>query len=257
MSESVRTDMEFAADAAWRAGRVTLRYFQTGVTVERKEDDSPVTVADREAESCIRELVARAYPQDGLVGEEFGEQAGRSGRRWFIDPIDGTKSFVQGVPLYGVLIGLQAASGMVTAGAVYFPGMDELVYAGRDEGCWWNGRPCRVSEVSTLREACVCYTSQPSFAEEGKHDVWTAISKRAKVVRGWGDCYGHILVATGRAEAMFDPVISPWDCGPLPVILGEAGGTFTDWKGESTLFGDDAFSTNGYLFDEVRRHLSH
>ena len=254
MKDSFRQEMDFAADAAWQAGRATLRYFQCGVEHDLKDDGSPVTVADREAEEIIRALLGRAYPDDGIVGEEFGSQESRSGRRWLVDPIDGTKSFIQGVPLYGVLIGLEDEDRMV-AGAVYLPALDEMVCAGLGEGCWWNGRRASVSGVESLNEACICYTSSRSFSEHGKAEAWAKVSAGARVVRGWGDCYGHILVATGRAEAMLDPILNPWDCGPLPPILEEAGGRFTNWQGQPTVNGPDGVSTNGSIFDEVMSQL--
>ena len=253
--------MSFAVDTAWHAGRLTLGYFQTGVEAERKADNSPVTIADREAEIAIRQRIEAAYPEDGIVGEEFGTQAGTSGRSWYVDPIDGTKSFVQGVPLYGVMIGLvegepgQPQKGL--AGAVYFPALDEMVFAARGQGAWWNGRRARVSQVKDLSEACICFTSHRSFGEQNREQALQRISAASGLVRGWGDCYGHILVATGRAEVMLDPIISPWDCGPLPIILEEAGGTFGDWEGASTLNGADAVSTNGSLFATVIEHLRH
>lgn len=259
MGETFAKEMAFAADTAWHAGRLTLGYFQTGVKAERKADDSPVTIADREAESAIRQRIQSRYPDDGIVGEEYGTQSGSSGRHWYVDPIDGTKSFVHGVPFYGVLIGLAegepGGTQRVLAGAVYFPALDEMVCAGRGLGTWWNGRPARVSGVDDLSQACICYTSSRSFAAQDRAGEWDTITRAARLVRGWGDCYGHVLVATGRAEVMLDPVISPWDCGPLPVILEEAGGTFGDWQGTQTLHGADAVSTNGTLFTTVMDHL--
>lgn len=251
MSDSLRSEMEFAAETAWAAGRIALRYFQTGVETERKADNSPVTVADREAEVFIRNRLVSAFPADGLVGEELGRIEGSSGRRWYIDPIDGTKSFVAGVPLFGVLLGLEDDGGQSLAGAVYLPGLDELVCAARGEGCWWNGRRAAVSAVADVAAARLCYTSVRSFADHGRDEAFQALSLGAGVVRGWGDCYGHILVATGRADVMLDPVMSPWDCGPFPVILGEAGGAFTDWSGRVTLHGGDALSTNGHLHEQI------
>ena len=140
-------------------------------------------------------------------------------------------------------------------GVVYLPALDEMVWAARGEGCWWNGRRASVSPVRQLKEACLCYTDGRDFAEQGKARVWEALSQDSWVQRGWGDCYGHLLVATGRAEASFDPVMKPWDCGPLLPILEEAGGTFTDWQGRATLYGEDAFSTNGHLFETVMAYL--
>lgn len=255
MSDSYKAELEFATDTAWAAGRITLRYFQNGVHVDTKADESPVTAADREAEQAIRARLQQAYPEDGLVGEEFGPTPGTSGRRWFIDPIDGTKSFVAGVPLFGVMLGLEAADGRVVAGAVYLPALDDMIFAARGEGAWWNGRRARVSGVSRLADATICYTSSTSFARQHREAAWQQLRQKVRLVRGWGDCYGHILVATGRAEAMLDPIMNPWDCGPLPVILDEAGGSFTDWQGQPTIHGDDAVSTNGTLHDDILRSL--
>lgn len=248
--------MEAAAQLAWAAGRATLAHFQTGVAEEMKPDATPVTVADREAEEIIRLGLEQAFPQDGVLGEEFGEVTGSSGRCWIIDPIDGTKSFVRGVPLFGVLLGLEDEEGEMVVGAVYLPGLDELVHAARGLGCWWNGRVSRVSRIEKLSEACVCYTSSRSFAQRHRDHVFDDLAGKVGLLRGWGDCYGHLLVATGRAEIMLDPVLSPWDCAPLVPILQEAGGTFTDWNGVTTIRGEDGVSTNGYLFDEVMDHLS-
>lgn len=254
MADSVRSCMEFAVDAAWRAGRITLRYFGSGVKVDAKADQSPVTVADREAERALRDLIRARFPKDGIEGEEYGHEEGTSGFCWLIDPIDGTKSFVQGVPLYGVLLAREGPDG-VDVGCVYLPALEEMVWAGRGEGCWWNGRRARVSSIGTLGEACICFTSWKSFAENGRTEQWENLVAQARLVRGWGDCYGHILVATGRAEASFDPIMNPWDCGPLLPILEEAGGTFTDWQGEATIRGKDAFSTNGLLLPAIDHYL--
>lgn len=242
--------MEVALEAAWQAGRITLGYFQRGIETEWKADESPVTQADRAAEEKIRQLLEAAFPEDGIVGEEFGNKESRSGNRWLVDPIDGTKSFVHGVPFYGVLIACQTPEDVVL-GVVYLPALDEMIWAQKGAGCWWNGRRSVVSQVGKLKEACLCYTSSTSFANQGRQPIWEALSQEARMVRGWGDCYGHILVATGRAEACFDPIMNPWDCGPLLPILQEAGGTFTDWQGQATVYGKDAFSTNGRLFDAI------
>ncbi|MDA0335561.1 MAG: inositol monophosphatase family protein [bacterium] len=255
MSESLKAELEFAVDTAWAVGRISLRYFQTGVQADMKSDDSPVTIADRESESEIRQRLKGAFPADGLIGEEFGEDVGSSGRRWFIDPIDGTKSFVAGVPLFGVLLGLEDVDGSILVGAVYLPALDDMVFAGRGEGAWWNGRRARVSTITDLSVATVCYTSSTSFARHNRQGAWEALTRHTKLARGWGDCYGHVLVATGRAEAMLDPIMNPWDCGPFPVILEEAGGSFTDWQGTTTIHGSDAVSTNGHLRDEILGHL--
>jgi len=242
--------MEFAADLARKAGAVVLRHYQQALSVERKADRTPVTAADRAAEELMREEIRASYPEDGVLGEEYGEIAGSSGMRWVLDPIDGTKSFIQGVPLFGMLIGLEGPEGSV-AGAAYFPALDEMICAARGEGSWWNGRRAGVSRVDDLSEACITYTSLRNFDQAGAMAAWESLAAATRIQRGWGDCYGHLLVATGRAEAMFDPILNSWDCSPWPPILEEAGGTFTDWKGNRTIHGGSGFSTNGRLFRPV------
>jgi histidinol-phosphatase len=250
--ESLKRRMEVAGDAAWKAGRATLRYFQTDLAVELKADRSPVTAADRETEALLVELIAREYPGDGFLGEEHGERRGSSGYRWVLDPIDGTKSFIQGVPLYGVLVALESPEREPLVGAVCLPALGELVVAARGEGCYWNGRRARVSAVSSLAAACVVYTGDDSFGASGTMAVKERIGERVRVMRGWGDCYGHVLVATGRADAMLDPILGDWDCAPLLPIVEEAGGVFTDWQGRRTILGKSAISSNAAIAAELR-----
>ena len=245
---SLRDILNFATDAAWQAGRITLRYFQTGIAVERKADESPVTIADRDAETKLRDLIVARFPDDGIVGEEHGDKVGTTGRRWIVDPIDGTKSFVCGVPLYGVMVGVEV-DGDPAVGVVHFPALNEMICAGKGLGCTWNGRVARVSAVSDMKDATVLLTD--SVHLHGRDEAIARICSRAKLVRGWGDCYGYMLVATGRAEVMLDPVMNVWDCAALAPILREAGGTFTTWTGEATIWGDEAIGTNGALFEDV------
>lgn len=251
MTPSYRSYLDFAVETAYLAGRLTLGYFQTGLRPDMKPDDTPVTAADRAAEQLIRGRIERAYPDHAIVGEEFGVTEGEAAEfRWFVDPIDGTKSFVRGVPLYGVLIGLEIA-GAIAAGAAYFPALDEMVAAAAGEGCWWNGRRARVSDVTDLRRATVCFTDAAGFARHGRAAAWERIQAATYYRAGWGDCYGHALVATGRAELMLDPIMNAWDCGPFPVILREAGGYFGDWRGNETIYGDEALATTGALLPQV------
>ena len=245
---SLRDILNFATDAAWQAGRMTLRYFQTGIAVERKADESPVTIADRDAEIKLRDLIVARFPDDGIVGEEHGDKVGTTGRRWIVDPIDGTKSFVCGVPLYGVMVGVEI-DGDPAVGVVHFPALNEMICAGKGLGCTWNGRAARVSDVSDMKAATVLLTD--SVHLHGRDEAIARICSRAKLVRGWGDCYGYMLVATGRAEVMLDPVMNVWDCAALAPILQEAGGTFTTWSGEATIWGNEAIGTNGALFEDV------
>jgi len=246
--------LDFAMDAAWQAGQFTLAHFQTGVEVEWKQDESPVTAADQGAERLLRALIARRFPDHAVLGEEFGEEDKDSSHRWIIDPIDGTQSFIRGVPLYGVLIGLEVA-GEVIVGVAHFPGLQEMVSAAKGEGCRWNGRIARVSRVSRLEEALVAHTEVATLEDARTRAFWDRIKAASRLQRGWSDCYGHCLVATGRAEVMLDPLMKPWDCAALVPILEEAGGTFTDWDGQTTIYGGDAISTNGLLFDQVKKLL--
>lgn len=245
--------LDFALDATWQAGRITLGHFQTGTRAERKADNSPVTIADREAEQKLRQLINARWPDHALIGEEYGHatgNAGDSGYTWIIDPIDGTKSFVHGVPIYAVLLAL-VKDNEPLLGVMGFPALNEMVYAARGRGCYWNGRPARVSTVNDLSNAVLLASDLNTFAGYGRSDAFQRLIAATYIQRTWGDAYGYALVATGRAEVMLDPVMAIWDCGPLQVILEEAGGTFTDWKGIPTIFSGEAVATNGALFDQV------
>lgn len=247
---SARELLDFATDAVWQAGRATLAHFQARLDIERKPDDSPVTIADRTAEQILRRLIEERFPQHAIIGEELGQAPGKdSSHRWILDPIDGTQSFIRGVPLYGMLVGLEV-SGEMFLGVAHFPALGEMFAAATGEGCRWNGKPARVSPVSRLTEALLAYTDARDLAEQSA-DAWSRLQKATRLQRGFPDCYGHCLVASGRAEIMLDAYMSPWDCAALLPILREAGGTFTDWKGKATIDGGNAFSTNGLLFGQV------
>jgi histidinol-phosphatase len=240
--------LAIATEAAYLAGRRTLAYFNTGVAVEIKADDTPVTRADRESEQLIRERVAQYYPDHSILGEEGGRQEGDPDYRWIIDPIDGTKTFIRGVPLYGVMIGVEVKN-RPAVGAVYLPALDEMLTAATGLGCWWNGRPARVSPVATLSEAAVLATS--ITGSQGRSEAFGRLAAAGQFTRTWGDCYGYVLVATGRAEVMLDASINAWDCAPLLPIMEEAGGHFTTWAGEATIWGKDGLATNAALHQAV------
>ena len=244
--------LEFAVALAREAGEITLKYFRGAYASELKADGSFVTAADREAEAHVRARLAQNFPDDGVVGEESGADAGRSNRQWIVDPIDGTYSFVHGVPLYGVLLGLEIG-GEMALGVANLPAMGELVSAARGLGCHWNGQRARVSETASLDRALVLSTDFGLCERYGKGPACEKLERAAGARRTWGDCYGHVLVATGRADVMLDPVMNVWDCAALLPIVEEAGGRFTDWRGERTVRGGDAISTNAALFDEVMK----
>lgn len=244
--------LDFAREVAWEAGRLTLGYYQTGLRPDFKADDSPVTVADREAERLIRNRILAKYPEHDIVGEEFGQANSGASHRWYIDPIDGTRSFVRGVPLYAVLIGLEI-DGRPEVGAAYFPALGEMIAAATGEGCWWNGRRARVSAVSTLSDALVSHYDAAAFEKAGpfKQAAWERIKKIANYRAGWCDAYGYLLVTTGRIELMLDPEMHVWDCAPFPPILREAGGYFGDWRGNETIHAQEAIATTQTLLPEV------
>jgi histidinol phosphatase-like enzyme (inositol monophosphatase family) len=247
--------LEAAQDAARIGGRVALRHYRTAFAVESKADGSPVTVADREAETRLREWIGQRFPDDGIEGEEFGVLHPHARRRWIIDPIDGTKTFVRGVPLWGTLIAI-AEGRDVIAGAVYCPAVDEMVAAARGEGAWWNGARCSVSRVDRLDRATILTTNDQFPGDAAHRDAWQRLSERAMMSRTWGDCYGYLLVATGRAEVMADARMAAWDAAPLQPILEEAGGVFTDWAGVPTAFGGSGIATNAALATPVRSLLA-
>ncbi len=249
MNSEVSSLLDFALDAAWQAGRVTLGHYQAGVAVQRKADNTPLTIADQQAEQKLRELIIKYWPEHGVIGEEYGRTETNSPYTWVLDPIDGTKSFVSGVPLYANLLALLDGE-KALLGVINFPVLNEMVYAVRGEGCFWNGRRCHVSTVAEMKDA-VLLTSGLNYFGTVKQAAWDRLLRASYIQRTWGDAYGYALVATGRAEIMVDPAMYLWDSAPLQVVLEEAGGTFTDWKGSPTIHNAEAVATNGQLFTQV------
>jgi histidinol-phosphatase len=246
--------MQAAEEVARKSGDVALGFFRQGVTVDTKGDGTPVTVADRTAEKTAREWIESRFPEDGILGEEFGETRAGAKRRWILDPIDGTKTFIRGVPLWGTLVAV-AEGERILAGAAYFPPVGEMLVAAPGQGCWWNGKRTRVSAEAELSRAAVLATDERFQVHPERGEKWRALTARASIARTWGDCYGYLLVATGRAEAMIDEVLSPWDAAALQPIIEEAGGVFTDWTGTRTSFGGNAIATNAALAAQVRELL--
>jgi histidinol phosphatase-like enzyme (inositol monophosphatase family) len=247
--------LELAITAGKAAGQLTLNWFLSTLEIERKSDQSPVTIADKSAEQLLRQRIAAAFPFDAVLGEEFGESPGTSGFRWILDPIDGTKSFISGVPLYGTMVGVEH-SGEALVGLVYIPGLDEGVYAKRGGGAWhFRGTqtPQRtfVSATPRLAEGLFVTSQVDNFAKRGAAEAFERLQSVASITRTWGDCYGYLLVATGRAEVMIDPILNLWDAAAVQPIVEEAGGTFTDWAGNRTIHASEAIATNGYVLEEV------
>ncbi len=254
--QDISKRLALAKEIAVEAGQHTLKYFQRdNFNVERKSDRSPVTVADREAEQILRDRITEAFPGDAILGEEFGAVDGTSGYRWILDPIDGTKSFISGVPLFGTMIGVEF-EGRSDVGVVYIPGLDEGVYAAKGQGAWYiqgdsEPTPACVSSREKLADGLFITSQVDSFAQRGAAGVYDRLQEIAYITRTWGDCYGYLLIVTGRAEAMVDPVMNVWDAAALQPILEEAGGTFTDWNGQPTIHSGEGVGTNGKVLDEV------
>jgi len=249
-----------ARDVAREAGALACRYFGADIAVERKADQSPVTVADREAELLLRRRIEAAFPDDGIAGEEFPDKQGDSPLRWIVDPIDGTKAFVCGVPLFGTLVAVLYDERPVI-GVIEMPALAETVYAACGHGAWRQRgddepQSARVSDCASLADGLVATSQIDLFSECGVASALAALQDAAGIFRYWGDCYGYVLVATGRAVAMVDPIVNPWDIAPMPPILSEAGGTFSDWAGRETIFGGEGVATNGHVQNEVLAMLA-
>lgn len=254
MDSSPDSLMEAAVHVARLAGGVALRHFSTTIAVEAKADGSPVTVADREAERAAREWIEARFPRDGIVGEELGSVRPGAARRWILDPIDGTRTFVRGVPLWGTLAAAVEGE-RVVAGAAYFPAIGEVLAAATGAGCWWNDARCSVSAVSSIADATVLTTDERFRHYTERRAPWQRLADRALLSRSWGDCYGYLLVATGRAEVMVDPTLAEWDAAPFLPIIEEAGGVLTDWSGRRTAFGGSAIASNSALAESARELL--
>jgi histidinol phosphatase-like enzyme (inositol monophosphatase family) len=262
MSDSAAIDdrLQQALAVSEQAERLVMSYYQdAALRVDLKADQSPVTAADRGAEELLRAELLKAFPDDAVLGEEFGETPGGSGYRWILDPVDGTKSFVHGVPLFGMLIGLQFRGDPV-AGICRLPALGEMVYARRGGGAFWqrgSAAPerARVSQTAQLSEALCCFTALEGFAEISRMDVPARLSGACRLSRGWGDCYGHVLVASGRADVMIDPLLAEWDASALIPIVEEAGGVFMDWTGRRTAVGGNGVSTTPALKSSVLKLL--
>jgi len=252
--------MKFAVEIAREAGAVTRRYFRRDdLVVDRKSDQSPVTIADKSAEELLRSRIGGRFSTDAIIGEEFGEVSGSSGYQWILDPIDGTKSFIHGVPLYTTLVAVLRENEPVV-GLIYAPALDEMAYAAKGCGCWYqptaDAEPAaaRVSNVSKLSESLLLTTEVGSFTTHRKVDAMDAfleLDRKSRLMRTWGDGYGYLLVATGRAEVMIDPAMNVWDAASLQNVIEEAGGHFTDWKGVATVHSGEGVATNGRVTPEV------
>jgi histidinol phosphatase-like enzyme (inositol monophosphatase family) len=261
LDQKMQGRLELAWKVACQAAEVTRGFFRSDrFQIERKNDRTPVTTADRQAELTARKMISGAFPADGILGEEYGEQPGQSEYRWIIDPIDGTKSFICGVPLYSTLLGLMRRDEPV-AGIIAIPVLQEAAFGVHGGGCWYvegnsPWKQARVSSVSQLREGLFVSSQVDSFERRGAHQAYQRLQATASITRTWGDGYGYLLVATGRAEAMVDPIVSPWDVAAIEPVVVEAGGRCTSWSGPFNLHAGELVGTNGQVHQEVLQLLS-
>lgn len=263
MPDPVFHRLTFARQLADAADELVMRYYQShALAVDTKRDGSPVTTADREAEQLIRAAVAQQFPDDGVLGEEFGETPGRSEFRWIIDPIDGTKAFVCGVPLFGSLIAVEhLPTRRAVVGVISIPAMGERVSAASGVGATYHrqGRDvghARVSRTASLEKAVFTYTEPRIYHATGTFSTFDELSRRAYTARGWSDAYGFLLVATGRSDVHLEPELKIWDVAAPAAVLAEAGGRCTSWTGEDTIHASTAMASNGHLHDEVLRVIA-
>lgn len=250
--------LDAALHAARAAGDIALRYFDAGsrdaLEVEFKADGSPVTKADRECETRIIEVLDTAFPDYGYLGEELGERSGRGTARWIIDPIDGTKNFVRGLPFFATLIALEEGE-EITAGVMFAPALDDVVYARKGQGAFANGRRVHVSQVSRLQDAFLLHGGLNDLKTRPCWQPFLRLVDATARQRGFGDALGHSLVAKGLAEVALEPEIKPWDVAPAEIIMAEAGGRFSDFQGRPSIYSGDAVLSNGRVHDDVIRML--
>jgi histidinol-phosphatase len=241
-------------EIADRADPIALRYFRSSdLTVDAKADASPVTIADRSIEGAARDLVARRHPDLGICGEEFGE-AGAAEARLIIDPIDGTRNFVRGIPVFASLLAVEER-GEVVAGLVSAPALGLRWHAARGQGAFCGSRRIRVSHVRDLADAHVFHSDLSGAAEAAPPPGISALFARVQRTRGFGDFYQHLLVAEGAGEFAVDPVVKPWDVAALLVIVEEAGGRATTLEGTRSIDGGSLLTSNGILHEAARALL--
>ena len=239
-------DLQLALELADAADAITMKWFRSAtLAVRTKSDKSPVSEADEAVERMARERLERDRAGDGIVGEEYGVSGG-SARRWILDPIDGTKNYVRGIPVFGTLIALEE-NGQLVVGVVSAPALSRRWWASRGDGAFCNGTPMHVSKVATLDEA---FISSYALSEP-----FLSLAKRTKRATAFSDFWAHMLVAEGALDAAVEPVLAPWDMAPLQIIVEEAGGRFTDTAGNARYDGKNGVSTNGLLHDAVLEYF--
>ncbi len=253
MNEETKA-LKTALEAAEGAGRIILHAFRRRFHVEYKRDSSPVTEIDRASEAFIRRITSRAFPADGFLGEELGGERPDAEARWIIDPIDGTNNFIRGIPFWGVLIAREVR-GRLTTGVIHYPALGETVWAERGHGAFRNGKRIRVSRVAPLGRAYVLHGGYEYLVRHRGASLLAAVYSRCGTMRAFGDCWGYSWVARGHVEAMLEATIKPWDAAAVKIVVEEAGGKMTDWRGRDTHMGPTLLATNGRVHGALIRIL--
>ncbi len=245
----LKAAFSLAQDLSREAGQMAMHYFRSdlGLPTAYKEDLSPVTQADREIELFLRREIQKRFPEHRILGEEFGEHSpekkGHHDYQWILDPIDGTRSFAHGIPVFGIQLAL-VYRGTPIVGVIHLPALQEHIAAAQGMGCFWNGRKAQVSQqtdqsrvLAQIHERDLARSQAPDLAD------WL---KNIENERNWGDCYSFVLAATGRVEIAMDPRMQVWDSAPLPILMQEAGGVFFDWQGHSSIWSGSVVCTTPY-----------
>lgn len=254
--ENLQSYFPILGELSLKAGAIARRHYNSQVEFERKSDDSPVTKADREIETFLRQSLEKQFPDHSILGEEFGETKKSGAHRWILDPIDGTKSFVLRTPLFGIMIALER-DGVPTLGSIYFPIQEHWLIGSAETGTFLNGKPCSVSKTTELSEATMILTNPRELYSETRGEQLQRLAKRVRLVRGFGDCYGYYLVATGLADLMVEPGnLKYYDVAPMPPILAGAGGVFTDLSGNIDLLNGQGLATNPQLQKQILQVLN-
>lgn len=242
--------MEYALKVVRASERITLKYFRSKFRVDYKSDKSPVTIADKSCEKFLIGELSKKFPGHGVFGEEFGDRSAGSEFRWIIDPIDGTRNFTRGIPYWGTLCGLEH-NGEMVAGIMALPALKKVYYASKKHGAFCSGQRIRVSKLKDLGKSTVVFGGLSYFVGTKYEKAFLDIVKSSYHDRGFGDCFGYTFVAKGQAEAMLDPIVSPWDVAAIKPIIEEAGGVFTDFEGNSTIYNGTGLAGNPYLHEVI------
>lgn len=268
--KAIQSRLALALDATFDGGKAVAEYyFGMGIDVVWKGDGSPVTQADERAERILRQRLAAVFPDDAIIGEEHEDEHGTSGFKWIIDPLDGTEAFIRKIPIFGTLVGLEL-DGRMVAGICFMPAQREFVWASRGHGCWWvqdttgaydtetlkeRAIRAQVSPTSELSKAMITTTGQGAFHRAGKVGEFLKLRDATRKDRGFGHCWGHLLVVTGRMEISIEPKIREWDIAPFAAMLAEAGGKLTDFKGKESVYSGNCVCSNGVLHDAAIKAL--